>query len=257
MAKSVSFMLNDAEDVLHLIRAKLYPNRLPKGEGTYIARISNERVLSVREICDILKTRGGFSGDQALLLDHVQRFFNEAAYQLCNGFAVDMGLFKLSPSIGGIFLSPRDKRDREKHPLEFHLHAGSKLKELAKIVDVVIDGVANTRGYIHQFIDVDTGSVNSTLSGGGSFIITGSKIKVAGDDPMCGVYLEPEGDPDARVKVQTRFAVNSPSKIIGTVPMLAASQSYRLLIITQFLGSGNTFLQKPKTLSSEFVLKAG
>ena len=128
MAKSVTSILKGVSDVLHSIRARLHPNRLPKGEGTYIARISNEKVLSVQEICGLLKTRGGFSGDHKLLLNNVQRFFEEVVFQLCDGFAVDTGFFTVYPTVGGTFTSPKEVRDRKKHPLDFHICTGLALE---------------------------------------------------------------------------------------------------------------------------------
>ena len=118
----------------------------------------------------------------------------------------------------------------------------------------MVTGVADTNGYIHEFSDVGTDTVNSAVSGGGNFIITGDKIKIAGNDPDCGVYFEPADEPGTRIKVQECLAQNLPSKIIGKIPALAASRRYRVLVVTQYIGSGNTFLQKPKTLVSRFEL---
>ena len=254
MAKRVSLIRNGVGDVLHRIRVKLYPNRLPKGKGTFIARTESERVLSVRDVCAALKNRGGFSGDHNLLLDHVQRFFDETVFQLCDGYAVDTGYFTLHPNIGGIFTSPGESRSREKHPLEFTIRTGSKLRQIAKMVEIEVAGIADTNGSIRQFKDVDTDTVNSIVSAGGTFVISGSKIKITGDNPNCGVYFEAAGEPGARIKVQGRLAQNLPSKIIGKAPPLEPSKRYRVIVVTQYLGSGNTFLQKPKTLSSVFEL---
>jgi len=254
MEKSISSILNEASDVLHRIRVKLYPNRLPKGEGTYVARTESERVLSLQDVCDKMKTRGGFSGDHKMALDHVQRFFDEAVFQLCDGFTIDTGFFTLYPTIGGIFTSPKERRDRKKHPLDFNIRPGLKLKNVADLVEVVVIGMADTKGHIHCFTDVDTDTVNGAVSGGGMFIITGDKIKIAGKDQDCGVYFEPVDEPDTRIKVRECLAQNLPSKIIGKIPALTASKRYRVLVVTQYLGSGNTFLQKPKTLVSRFEL---
>ena len=254
MAKSISSIMSGAGDVLHRIRVKLYPNRLPKGEGTYIARTESERALSIQDVCDKMKTRGGFTGDHKLLIDNVQRFFDEAVFQLCDGFTVDMGFFTLYPTIGGIFTSPREGRDREKHPLDFNIRPGFKLKKVAKLVEIVVIGVADTKGYIHHFTDVNTDTVNNAVSGGGMFIITGDKIKIAGDDPDCGIYFEPTDEPGVRIKAHERLTQNMPSKIIGKIPALTASKRYRVLVVTQYVGSGNTFLKKPKTLVGKFEL---
>ena len=84
-------IINNVNEVLHRIRVKLYPNYLPSVEGQYIARTNNEASLSIEQVCAALKNRGGFTGSYDALIDHVRQFFDEAAYQLCDGFAVNMG----------------------------------------------------------------------------------------------------------------------------------------------------------------------
>jgi hypothetical protein len=84
-------LINNINETLHRIRVKLYANYLPRVEGAYIARTNNEASLSVEEICAALKNRGGYTGDYDDLVEGVKRFFGEAAYQLCNGFAVKAG----------------------------------------------------------------------------------------------------------------------------------------------------------------------
>jgi hypothetical protein len=70
-------------------------------EGAYIARTDNEASLSVEEVCAALKNRGGFTGSYDDLVEHVKQFFDEAAYQLCGGFAVNTGCFSVHPNVGG------------------------------------------------------------------------------------------------------------------------------------------------------------
>jgi glutamine synthetase type III len=44
-------IMNEVTEVLHRIKAKLYPNYLGKGEGAYIARSKAEAPLSIEDIC--------------------------------------------------------------------------------------------------------------------------------------------------------------------------------------------------------------
>ena len=83
-------IINDVNEVLHRIRVKLYPNYLPNVEGIYIARTNNEASLTIEQVCAALKNRGGFTGNYEDLTENIRQFFDEAAYQLCDGFAVNM-----------------------------------------------------------------------------------------------------------------------------------------------------------------------
>jgi len=240
---------------LHRIKVKLYPNHLPKGGGPYIARTNNERVLSMENVCAALENRGGFTGDRELLRKHVRQYYDEVAYQLCDGYAVNSGFYTLFPNVGGTYFSPNEPRDHKKHPLVFRLRTGRRLKQLARLVEIDVDGFADTNGYIYQLTDVDTDTVNDSLTGGGDFIINGDKIKVAGDDDECGVFFELTDDPDRRIKVEKRLSRNLPSQIIGRIPMLLAPKSYRVVIVTRYASSGS-LLKEPRTIVSSFELDA-
>ena len=106
-SESVTSKLKGVGDVLHRIRVKLYPNHLKVGKR-YVARTANEKSLSVEEVCASLKNRGGFSGDYEKLLDHVRRYHDEAAFLLCNGFAINSGFYTVYLNVGGTLDSPKE-----------------------------------------------------------------------------------------------------------------------------------------------------
>jgi hypothetical protein len=84
------------------------------------------------------------------------------------------------------------------------------------------------------------------------FCIKGAKIKVAGNDPDCGVYFVPVDDPTAAVKLD-RLGENCGSFVTGIVPETGHDQN-RIEIRTQYTGSNVSFLKTPRTLTSRFVL---
>jgi len=244
------------DEMPHRINVKLYPNHLSKGKGEYIARTTIKEVLSIEEVCASMVRRGAYSGNYHELVNSVHRFFDEAAYQLCNGFAINTGYFSIQPHVSGTFNSPRERFNPAKHSVSFRIRAGAKLRRLADSIDVVISGVADTAGYIKGFTDAATNTVNKIVSGGEPFVITGDKIKVVddGENTDCGIFFEPLEEPGKLIKVPGRLAENTNRKIIGIAPELPASRAYRLVIVTQFNGSTKTFLKKPKTLASSFEL---
>jgi hypothetical protein len=126
------------------------------------------------------------------------------------------------------------------------------LRALAERIVVEVEGLADVQGYIDEFIDVTTESVNETLTPGGMFSIAGHKLKVVGDNPEVGVYFVPEVDPAGRVKVTGHLAENSASKLIGIVPALGAGK-WKVEVKTQYSG-GSSPLKEPRTISFNSVL---
>ena len=242
---------NDIDNVLHKIKVKLYPNYFIKASGAYIARTNNDSSLTIDGICSSLKSRGGFAGDYDSLSSNVKLFFDEMAYLLCDGFAIDTGYFSIHPNIGGTFNAANETHNHMKNPISFRFRTKAKLRKLISRIAVEIEGLADTAGFIGGFIDYDTNVPNPDLIPGNQFCITGHKIKIAGDDPSCGLYFVSVDDPSKEVKV-TRLAENSPAKLTGIIPETASAQS-SILIRTQYAGSGGTLLKHPRVIAKKYI----
>ena len=201
----------------------------------------------------MLKNRGGFTGNYQDLVEDVRQFFDEAAYQLCDGFSVNTGYFSLHPRIGGTWENALEHYDPVKHPVRFSFRSLKPLRDLASHIEVLIEGVAETAGFIAELTDVTTEAVNETLTPGGMFALEGHKIKVAGDHADCGVYFINAANPAERVRVAGHLAENTAGKIIGMIPALAAG-TYRVAVTTQYT-VGGTPLKEPRTAESAFTVQ--
>jgi hypothetical protein len=127
------------------------------------------------------------------------------------------------------------------------------LRRLIKFITVDISTYADSNAYIDEFADLDEGSVNAYFMPGHMFSITGRKIKVAGDNPDCGVFFVPEDDPSKAVRV-ARVGENHPSKIIGIAPETGSAQN-RIEIRTQFSGANSILLKAPRVITSNFLVE--
>jgi hypothetical protein len=244
-------IINNVEEVLHRIRAKLYPNYLPTIEGKHIARTENEASLSIEQVCAALKNRGGFLGDYEHLVSYTKAFFDEAAYQLCDGFSINTGYYSIHPNISGTFNSANEAYNRKKNPVRFRFRTQAKLRRLAEFIAVEIQGVADVNGWIDTFTDIDAESVNATVTIGNQFSIHGNKIKIAGDDPSVGVYfINTEDNSETKI---TRIAENTSSKIIGIITEVPGN-SFKLVIKTQYSNS-SVLLKSPRIITSSFTLE--
>ena len=244
------------EDVLHEIRVKLYPNTLPTVKGKYIARTYNRKNLSIEHVCKTLKRRSSYEGDYNNTVKAVKAYFDEMMYQLCDGHSVSNGYFTVFPNVGGTFNSQKDSYDREKNPIDYRIRPLTRMIRATEHTHVEIEGLAEVNGFIDEFFDGHTKSVNDHISGNDVFSITGGKIKVVDDgvNTECGVFFVKTDDPSVRLKVQSYLIENTATKINGVTPMLLAPASYRIEIVTQYTGSNTTVLKKPRTIVSDFAL---
>ncbi len=231
--------------ILHKIKAYLYDNVLTKDNpNDFIARTASERSLSVKQICEAAASRGGADVSASAMEHATELFLKEMAYQLCDGFSVNTGYFTASTTIRGVFDSPSETFNKDKHSIIFQFNQGEKLRAEIPNIEVNILGVAESSAVILQVTDVKSGSVNDLLTPGRNLKIVGSKIKVAGDDPSVGIYFV-DATTQAKTKVDTTDIVtNNPSEVMVVIPELP-SGTYNLEIVTQFTDS--SMLKQPRT----------
>ncbi|MGV8090967.1 MAG: DUF4469 domain-containing protein [Mangrovibacterium sp.] len=181
----------------------------------------------------------------------VSLFLKEMAYQLCDGYSVNTGYFTAGPLIKGVFSSPQETFDAQKHSLLFQFNQGDTLRDELPSVEVEIMGIADTGLSILQVTDVKTGSVNDRLTPGRTLKIAGYKVKVAGDNENVGVYFVNQTSGESTRVDPSDMVTNNPSELIVMIPELAAG-TYQLQVTTQF--SHNSLLKEPRTVIFDKVL---
>ena len=232
--------------VLHTIKASLYKNQLTDDPNDLAARVSAERSLSVRDICQSAVERGGADINAAAMEHAVELFHKEMVYQLCDGFSVNTSWYNASIHIRGVFTSLTESFDPAKHSVMVEFRQGMELRRELAMVNVDILGKADSGFFIAEVFDVRTGSVNDLVTPGRNAKISGSKLKVEGDDSSCGVYFVNEAD-GTRIKVDDEDIVeNVNAHLLIIVPALP-SGTYRLEVSTQFTTGSGRFLKTPRT----------
>ncbi|WP_312903224.1 DUF4469 domain-containing protein, partial [Chryseobacterium taichungense] len=196
-------------------------------------------------------SRGGADVSASAMEHATELFLKEMAYQLCDGFSVNTGYFTASTTIRGVFDSPSETFNKDKHSIIFQFNQGEKLRAEIPNIEVSILGVAESSAVILQVTDVKSGSVNDLLTPGRNLKIVGSKIKVAGDDPSVGIYFVDVATQE-RTKVEpSDIVTNNPSELILVIPALAAG-TYNLEVVTQY--GGGTPLKDARTATLDKIL---
>ncbi|MDR2928303.1 MAG: hypothetical protein LBV41_08930, partial [Cytophagaceae bacterium] len=74
-------------NILHRVKAFLYPNELTADPDDYSARVSSERTLDIADVCRSAVSRGGASGTFEAMEQQVRNFLKEMAHLSCDGFS--------------------------------------------------------------------------------------------------------------------------------------------------------------------------
>jgi hypothetical protein len=173
--------------------------------------------------------------------------------KLLEGYSVQTGVCHISPRVQGSWHGTNAVYDPATHHITFDMHATAELHAEAAGVHVEVMGVKDSGADIGLVIDATTGKSDGAITSGKTIRTLGHKIRVAGDDPTCGVWFTATGGGDPAHKVST-IVVNNPKELIVECPALAAG-TYTLKVVTMFSTQG-TLLKTPRTITYGIDIKA-
>ena len=137
--------------------------------------------------------------------------------------------------------------DDNKMPMVFRLLS----KETAAEVFANFDAPEQER-IINSITDSVTKSISQVITSGGPAVISGSNIKILGDDPSVGIYLTKDEEGAVPLKVSV-IVHNAPSQLTIMLPAIEAGKLYALSITTQYSGS-NKALKTPRSYRFPILL---
>ena len=233
----------------HKIKARLKDNPLTSEPNDFSAVVNPERSLTIKDICESSSSRGGADISASSMSHAVELFLKEMAYVLCDGFSVNTGYFTAVPSIRGVFSSPKETFNADKHTLLFQFTQGEAMRKEIANVEVEIEGVLEAGTEILQVTDVKSNTVNELLTPRYNLKILGSKIKIVGDHGDIGVRFVWAEDPNSWIDVEpSDLVTNNPSELIIIIPDIP-SGVYKLQVTTQY--AVGRLLKEPRTVIFE------
>ena len=238
--------------IFRKLKAYLYKNPVKPDPDEYIARISSERALDIKDICRSAVMRGGARVSPEGMQYNVELFLEEMSYLLCDSYRVDIGYFTARPKVKGPFRRSDTALDPKRHSLYFEFSQGKKMARRLDNANVKIVGMAKVHAEINRVTDRETGSINHLLTPGRMPEISGHKIKLAGPDPSVGIYFHNLNTGVATKAENDRIAVSQRSLLMMVIPMLPPGE-YNIEILTQY--SGSSIIKKPRSALFETPLR--
>ena len=227
--------------ILHTIVVHLHKSQLNSDVERYYGRVKHERTISLRQVCVTACNRGGLRENPKKLEMDFLNIWNEIAYQLCDGFAVNFGFGILKLAIRGEFNSINDEFDPERHQLDFTF---TPLKPLCKYfpsTNVRVENDKSTNAYIESVIDLETKNDSGLITAGRMIQIKGKNIKILPEhDENTGVsFIDANG---IEWREDHYLVQNSMQKILVHAPLLPPG-IYTLRITTRYSGGGKLLSQ--------------
>lgn len=229
-----------------------YDNILTEKVGDYTAKPKITGSVGNPQIAQRIMT-GGLEIRYETLVYILEMADKEKAKAIAEGKSVVDGVAQYLINIRGSFDGPTASFDPAKHSLGVTYTMGKTLSDSLKKLKVVNNGLAKSGPVIDKVIDSTTGSVNIEITSGGLITLEGKSLRVIGEDPSVGLFFTPTGNGEA--KKVTVFAVNDPSKIICTAPVLEDG-NYTVSLITQ-AGASNRTVKDPRSYTFPVTLRVG
>lgn len=233
-----------------ILTADLYDNAFTERKGDYTAKIRITGTVRNKQIAERILNRGC-----EVRLDTIEYILGmsdqEKAAALSEGKSVIDGVGQYLPTVTGPFEGEKAAFDRAKNKLTASYTPGKLLRDTLNNVDIETRA-AQTGPVINWLLDSTTKETNTLLTSSAPAVISGSNIKIVGDDASVGVFFTKTGGTPQKCPMLVH---NNPSELTVMLPALEDGE-YTLSIVTQY-GSSNKMVKEPRTYTFPVVLYAG
>ena len=234
------------------IDIKLCKNHLTNDES-YYAQVFKGGIRSKEMIVEmIVDARTELRGGTILASSNL--YDNMAMERLLRGETVRYGFFRLFLSVNGKF-KRGEKWDPEIHRFELCVEPVDAFRDQLQTVKGNILRLPDTNIFLHSAFDTHTQSLNKYITPRHVVEITGQTIKIVGEDPSVGVFLQ-NIDTEEEVEIpRHNILINHPKRLLVVSPETLAEGSYHIVVRTQYT-VGNKLTKGVKACQSSFVLES-
>jgi hypothetical protein len=238
-------------DKIHNIIVKYVPTYLPEAKKPFNLKPVHQPSLDIHGVASKADVYN-ITTDPQVIEAGLNDGLRLMRYLAADGYRITTPLFNLRIRVPGEYEGNETSLPDGVKPV-VRLRSSAEYREyVKKHVKIDFSGIEPPKGFISGFLDIDENAYKTIFVPGNQFALTGNRIKIAGDDPACGVYFVALDDPAHEVKV-TRVARNSLSEIIGICPH-TGHQFNKIIIRTQYSGN-SVHLKTVRFIESGFTIE--
>lgn len=223
-----------------MLKYSLVENLLTERTDDYSAQTHCTASLDKEAVITRMLNKGTLltRTDILAVLNNLEETVVEA---LLEGNNLTLPLFNTSFSIAGVFDSPMDSFDANRHKLNVNLTKGLAVREAERKIHFEKTNTPAPQPQIQEVKDSMSGSVNEILSRNGVVEVRGYNLKIEGKEPSCGLWFVSDRGEEVKAEV---IIENKPSRILAMIPQIEFNEC-QVKVVTQYTGGGK-FLKVPK-----------
>lgn len=229
------------------LRAWLRKNQLTDDPNDYMASIIVNGSVGINTIVDELQNEG-MELKCETVIDIISRFNRKAADLVLSGYNVNTGLVYMRPVIKGVFY---DKTwNPATNSVYITINQSMDLRNAVAETVVEIMGEQADPLEILSLTDKTTGKTDGTLTPGRNAELKGSYLKIAGENPDCGIAFKNMSTQAITKLTLADIVLNEPSRLMIFVPSTLEAGEYELSVSTQYSGGGKPLTQSRTAIFS-------
>jgi len=196
------------------LRFGLIPNLLTDDPEDHMAVVTDNETVTTEQIVERMIGRGS-TVTKAEALSVIEEFNAAVVDAVAEGNNVNTELFKVYPSIAGVFANAQDSFDPKRHAVRINLNAGNRLQQILSKIELRRVEVDVAQPTLQQFTDLKSNVVNESYTAGQIASIKGSLLKIDESDENQGIFFIA---PDGTATQVTNIVKNMPSELLFFVP---------------------------------------
>ena len=220
-----------------MITYSLIENTVTADPDDYYGQIQLAGSADTEAVIDRMVSLGS-TVVKADILATLQLFYQATEALVLEGFRVNVaGIVDVYPRMQGVFNGITDSYDPSRHQVGVTASAGAQLREsVRQQAQVQKDETVKPRPAPLQYVDLASGTVDTTLTRGTIGTLNGARLKFDSSDSDEGIYLIPTGGA-APIKI-TAVQRNKPAQLVFLTPAVLAAGSYWLEVRARVRGVG-------------------
>lgn len=212
------------------LRYGLVPNHLTDDPNDCMAvTTENDTITSETLVAQMIGK--GSTVTKAEALSVIEEFEYAVVKAVKSGNNVNTALFKIYPSVSGVFSNREDGFDNSRHAIKLNLNPGKRLSEAITDMDLKKVEITSPQPIIQKFINLKSNEINETVTPGQVAAIKGSLLKFDHTDAQQGIFFITETGAETRVD---NVIKNKPSELMFFVPETLSNGSYYVEVRTLF-----------------------
>ncbi len=212
------------------LRYGLMLNHLTDDPNDCMAVTTDNETVTVVQLVQRMIGKGS-TVTKAEAISVIEEFEYAVVDAIQNGNNVNTELFKIYPSISGVFTNKEDGFNSNRHAIKLNMNPGKRLNEAIANIELKKVEITSPEPVIQQFIDLKNNVINESFSPGQIVSMKGSLLKFNEEDELQGVFFIAANNTETKV---SNMVKNKPSELMFFAPEGLTEGNYQVEVRTIF-----------------------